>query len=98
MKIVWADSAVTDYERLIGFIAEESPNNARLVQERIRQTIGLLRDFQFRQAGPLPDTFRHYIQKTSYFVIYRLPDAGNLEILGFFHAARDWTTFDNQSQ
>lgn len=98
MKIVWSPRGRADYKRLLGIIAADSPGNARLVQERINRTISLLSNFQFKQPGPRLDTFQHYIQKTSYFVIYKIRDEETLEIVAFFHSARDWTKFSNKEQ
>lgn len=96
MKVVWSPRGRADYKRLLGFIAGDSPNNVFIVQQRISKTISLLTDFQFKQVGPRPNTFQQSIQKTSYFVIYKFSDEETLEIVAFFHAARDWAKFSDK--
>ena len=93
-RITWSPRALRDYEDLLHFIAEENPANAILVRDRILHSVELLTEFQFGQAGPLPNTFRHYIPKTSHFLIYRLKQADQLEIVAFRHAASDWMNED----
>lgn len=91
MRIIWSPRAVSEYESLLEFIAEDSPQNALLVEERILKSVGLLTDFQFGQTGPVPGSYKHYIQNTSHFVVYRFKGKDTLEIIALIHSSRDWT-------
>jgi plasmid stabilization system protein ParE len=91
--IIWSPSAATDFEELLAYIAAQNPQAAKLVQGRVLKAIDLLETFQFGLAGPIPGTYRHYIPKTSYFVVYRnLPKT--VEIAAFCHASTDWLNRD----
>lgn len=91
MRIVWSPRALKDYEDILAFIAEESPQNALLVEERILKSVALLTNFQFGQAGPVSGTYKHLIPKSSHFVVYRFRGKDALEIIALVHTARDWT-------
>jgi plasmid stabilization system protein ParE len=86
---IWSDRAKSEFKNLITYIAAQSPENAQWVANRISKSIDLLSEFQFGQEGPLPGTFRHYIPKTSYFVIYR-DTTNTIEIAAFAHTSSDW--------
>ena len=91
MRIVWSPRAIGEYEGLLEFIAEDSPQNALLVEERILKTVTLLTEFQFGLTGPVPGTHKHYIPNTSHFVVYRFTGNDTLEIIALIHSSRDWT-------
>jgi plasmid stabilization system protein ParE len=69
-RIDWSERAVSDLESALAYIAEENPQNAKLVRDRIFNTLKHLESFSLGTAGP-KDTFKLYIPKTSYFVIFR---------------------------
>jgi plasmid stabilization system protein ParE len=96
MQVIWSQKASRDYIEILGYIAADSPANAQLVAERIDKTLKLLANAQFGQPGPLPGTFKHYIPRTSCFVVYRLKSGPRLEILHLAHAARNWGQMDWQ--
>ncbi len=97
-RITWSPLALDDFESLLVFIAEQSPANAALVRGRIIKSVEVLTDFQFGQEGPIPDTYRLYIPKTSYFLIYRFVVANKLEIVAFRHASSDWMHHVNDDE
>ena len=89
-RITWSPRALDDLSDLLEFIAEDSYQNATLVRDRIAKSVEVLTDFQFGQEGPIPNTYRLYIPKTSYFLIYRFRDTEELELIAFYHSSRDW--------
>ena len=89
-RISWSPRSLDDLEALLEFIADDSPQNTELVRCRILKAVDLLTGFQFGQEGPIPGTYRLYIQKTSYFLIYRFKGENELEVVAFYHSSRDW--------
>jgi plasmid stabilization system protein ParE len=88
-RIEWSPQALDDFDELLAYIADQNPRNAELVRDRILKSVELLAEFQFGQDGPIPNTYRHFVPKTSYFVVYRNRDSV-LEIAAFCHASSDW--------
>jgi plasmid stabilization system protein ParE len=94
MRLVqWSTSAKQSFEDALDFIARDNPGNARLVQERILKTLRNLEEFSLGLPAP-KGYFKLYIQKTSHFVVYDVQANGNVMLLAFIHAARDWDRID----
>lgn len=92
-KIAWSEQAARDFDDLLQFIGRDNPSNARLVATRVLKTLGMLEAFSLGQ--PIGDgVHRLYIPKTSYFVLFRRADNGDISIRAFIHSARDWEQFD----
>lgn len=92
-RLRWSERAAQDFDDLLDFIEKENPSNARLVRDRILRSLSNLEMFSLGQAGPR-GTYKLYIPKTSYFVIFRRDEKGDVGIRAFIHAARDWEDFD----
>ncbi len=90
MKVIWSDTAKDDYKELLFHIAEQSYQNAVFVQTRIENSLSLLTDFNL--GIPVKNTkfIKHYIPKTSYFVVYKILDDNTVKLLAFIHSSRDW--------
>ena len=88
-RIDWSEQAIADFEAALVYIASDSPANAELVRGRILNTAKYLESFSLGALGP-NGTFKLYIPKTSYFVIFRRDANDNISIRAFIHAARDW--------
>ena len=94
--ISWSEQAARDYDELLQFIGRESPANARRVATRILKTLGMLEAFSLGQSIG-EGVYKLYIPKTSYFVLFRRGDNGDISIRAFIHSARDWEQFDWES-
>jgi plasmid stabilization system protein ParE len=92
-QLRWTLQAAQDFEDLIEHIRIENPPNARLVRDRILKSVENLRSFSLGLPAP-GGTFKLYIPKTSYFVIFRRDDRGEVGIRAFVHASRDWEQID----
>jgi plasmid stabilization system protein ParE len=88
-NLEWSERAAAQFDDLLAYIAAENPINARIVRERILNTLSKLESYSLGLPGP-KETFKLYVQKTSYFVIFRRDDKGGVGIRGFLHASRDW--------
>jgi hypothetical protein len=65
----------------------------RLVHDRILKSLSNLEVFSLGTPSH-KGTFKLYIPKTSYFVVFRRDDLGNIGIRAFVHASRDWEKLD----
>lgn len=69
---------------------ENSPQNAGLVLDRIHEILTLLDDRKFiGEKGPVPETRRYLIPRTSIFVLYRVVGE-DVQVLAFLHQAQRW--------
>jgi len=90
----WTENALADFEAALAFIAEEHPQNAQLVRDRILNTVRNLEAFSLGLPAP-KGHLKLYIPKTSYFVIFdETPKDDGILILAFIHASRDWEQID----
>ena len=90
MEIKWLRKALQNLDQEAQYIAKDDPQAARLVVQRIYQTVSLLRDNpSLGHPGRLPGTHELVIPKTRYIVPYRVrPRLQRIEILRVFHASR----------
>jgi toxin ParE1/3/4 len=79
-----------DLERLAAYIAEESEQNALLVEARIHESAKLLSLMPAcGRPGRVPTTRELIVLRTPYILAYRLlPD--RVRILRVYHGARRW--------
>jgi plasmid stabilization system protein ParE len=92
-RINWSEGAIADLESTLEYISLESPQNAALVKNRIMQS---LKNLEFFDLGtPAPNgTFKLYLPKTSYFVIFRKHGQDAITLCAFIHSSRDWEKFN----
>ena len=90
MQIKWLRKALQNLNDEAGYIAKDDPEAARLVVQRIQQTVGLLRgNPSLGHPGRLPGTHELVIPKTRYIVPYRVRSRlQRIEILRVFHTSR----------
>jgi len=88
MEIRWLRRALKNLDQEAAFIAEDDPDAARLVVQRIRQAIAMLAENPaLGRIGRVPGTRELVVPKTRYLIPYRVRDQ-RIEILRVFHAAR----------
>jgi toxin ParE1/3/4 len=92
-RIDWSERAIADFEAALAYIAEDSPQNAQLVRDRIFSTLRHLETFELGVAAP-NDTLKLFIPKTSYFVIFRRSAEGDISLRAFLHSSQDWGKLD----
>lgn len=90
MQIKWLRKALKNLDDEAEYIAQDDPQAARVVVQRIVQTVSLLSDNpSLGHPGRLPGTHELVIPKTRYIVPYRVrPRLQRIEILRVFHASR----------
>lgn len=92
-RLEWTERGLQEFQSALAFIADENPVNAQLVKDRTFRTIGHLEFFSLGTAAP-QGTFKIYIPKTSYFLIFRRNAQGDIKICAFVHGARDFEKID----
>ncbi|MES9881258.1 MAG: type II toxin-antitoxin system RelE/ParE family toxin [Sedimenticola sp.] len=90
MQIKWLRNALKNLDAEAEYIAQDDPQAARVVVQRVAQTVSLLSDNpSLGHPGRLPGTHELVIPKTRYIVPYRVrPRLQRIEILRVFHASR----------
>jgi len=90
VRLIWNKTAISDLEDLAGYIAEESEQNAFLVETRIHESAKLL---SLIPGGGRPGraigTRELVVPRTPYILVYRL-QAGTIRVLRVYHGARRW--------
>ncbi|MES9938900.1 MAG: type II toxin-antitoxin system RelE/ParE family toxin [Candidatus Thiodiazotropha sp. 6PLUC2] len=83
MRIKWLRKALKNLDDEAEFIAQDDPQAARVVVQRIRQTVSLLSNNPaLGHPGRVPGTYELVIPKTRYIVPYRVrPRLQRVEIL-----------------
>jgi toxin ParE1/3/4 len=94
MNIInWSERAVQDFESALNYIADDNPQNAILVRNRILNTVKHLESFNLGTPGPMGSQ-KLYVPKTSYFVIFRREPNGNISIRAFVHTSMNWESIN----
>ncbi|MES9855141.1 MAG: type II toxin-antitoxin system RelE/ParE family toxin [Sedimenticola sp.] len=90
MQIKWLRNALKNLDAEAEYIAQDDPQAARVVVQRIAQTVSLLSDNpSLGRPGRLPGTHELVIPKPRYIVPYRVrPRLQRIEILSVFHTSR----------
>ncbi len=90
MQIRWLRKALQNLDKEGEYIAKDDPRAAKLIIQRILQTVSLLEDNpSLGHPGRLPGTHELVIPKTRYIVPYRVrPRLQRIEILRIFHTSR----------
>ncbi len=90
MRIKWLRKALINLEQEAAYIANEDPEAARLVVQRIEYSVSLLADNPaLGRVGRVPGTRELLIPNTRYIIPYRVrPRLQQIEILRVFHLAR----------
>ncbi|MFC1751176.1 type II toxin-antitoxin system RelE/ParE family toxin [Pseudomonadota bacterium] len=90
MQIKWLRKALKNLDDEAEYIAQEDPQAAQLVVQRIVQAVSLLSDNpSLGHPGRVPGTHELVIPNTRYIVPYRVrPRLERIEILRVFHSSR----------
>ena len=91
MSPIWSPEAIADLIALRAYIAEENPSAARRIALHIIHNVEelLSANPDLGRPGRVPGTRELVIPKTPFIVPYRL-QAGTIQVLRVFHAARHW--------
>ena len=90
MKIVWSRRAIRHLIALRDYIAEDSPQNAAVVAERILKSVELLATHpHIGRPGRIVGTRELVIPNAPYIIPYRIRGE-RLELISFFHGRQKW--------
>jgi toxin ParE1/3/4 len=93
--LVWHETAISDVERFMLYIAERNPGAARSQLREIETQIQRLVDFPHSgRTGRLPGTRELVVTRTSFLVVYRVED--NIELIRVLHGAQQWPPLDDE--
>jgi toxin ParE1/3/4 len=88
-RIAWEAKATADYHGQLRYIAEQNPNNADLVDQRLMSAIEKLADMPVGRAGRVVGTYEKPVARTSLIIVYQVTDE-TLYIVRIIHAKRNW--------
>ncbi len=89
MKLVFRAAALADLQNIHAYIAEDNPEVAAVVVQRIRSALDrLLRFSRSGRMGTVPGTHELVVAGLPYIVVYEVM-AAHVEIIAIFHAAQN---------
>lgn len=89
----WSETALTQFEAAISYLAERNPVAAEHLADRLEETVAALAMRPIGRPGYCEGTYEKSVVKTPYLLVYSLfggPD-GELRIHRVFHTSQDWT-------
>jgi toxin ParE1/3/4 len=90
MKIRWSPTAISDLVSIRDYIAQDSPSAARKVSQRIKESVGRLRNFPLSgRVGRVPGTRELVIPGTSYLAAYKV-NFDEVVIAAVLHGRQRW--------
>ena len=88
MEVRWLKKALNNLNKHAEFIAQDNPQAAIIVVQRIKESVELLKENpSLGRPGRIGGTKELVIDKTSYIVPYRVCN-NRVEILRVFHTSR----------
>jgi len=87
LPVVWSEEAEDDLAQIVDYIAEHSPQAARKLAGRLRESVQPLADFPylFRESERMPGC-REIVAHPNYLVFYRiLPNRIRVEMVAHGH-------------
>lgn len=90
MDVKWLNKALQNLNDEAAYIAEDNPQAARMVVQRIVDAVNSLADNPAQgRAGRIHGTRELIVPDTRYIIPYRVrPGLGRIEILRVFHTSR----------
>ncbi len=88
MVVKWLKKALSNLNKQAEYIAQDNPQAAIIVVQRIKESVNLLKENpSLGRPGRIEGTRELVIDKTSYIVPYRVCN-NRVEILRVFHTSR----------
>ena len=88
-RLVWAESALADFEQAISYLAQEDRSAARLVAERIDHASRQLAAIPTGRPGRVAGTYEKSVARSPYIIAYAI-SGHTVTILRVIHGSRDW--------
>ncbi len=89
-RIIWAPKATRDFLAAIDFIEADSKVNGSRVADRLLKRVESLAAMATGRAGRVAGTYEVYMPRTSYIIVFELPDKSTIHVLRVIHAKRNW--------
>ena len=90
MRIRWLDDAVDDLVEISDYIANDNPNAARNVAQRIKNSVNSLKEHQgIGRLGRVEGTRELVVSGLPYIIPYRVKN-NVIEVLRVLHGAMQW--------
>jgi len=90
MQVIWFKHAVLDLKSVRGYIAQDNPQAAQQVVQRIKEKVALLSEQPgMGRPGRVPNTRELLVDQTPFILPYRVRD-NKIEILRVLHTSRRW--------
>ena len=93
-RVVWSESALSDFCDVIQYIAADNVDAAQRVAERIEQAIDTLAFMPTGRMGRVAGTYEKVVSALPYSVAYTLSEelSGEdaLTVVRIIHGARNW--------
>jgi len=90
LSVRWTRPALADFVEVQQYIANENPDAARRVAERVWQSVQhLVGNPHAGREGHVGGTREWLISDTPYLVVYRIRN-GEVEILRLWHGRKNW--------
>lgn len=90
MRVRWIRKALANLDAEAAYIAQDNPQAARAMVERIQEAVSLLSDHPaLGRPGRVPGTRELVVSDTPYILPYRVRGIV-VEILRVLHTARKW--------
>lgn len=94
--VVWSDEGRNDLIAIVGFIAQENPQAAGRVGDRIVTSVKDLGDFATGHPGRVKNTYEKAVSDLPYTISYTIDSrssrSGTIVVLRIIHDARHWPT------
>jgi len=90
VRLEWSRSALEDRDNVFDYIAQDHPQAAVMVDDRIRARVEILSKFpKMGRPGRIEGTRELMISRTPYIVAYRV-EGETVRILRVLHGAQLW--------
>lgn len=92
-SVRWSRTALGEIKAQVAWIAQDNPEAARRVAQRLRATGDALADFATGHPGRVAETYEKSVSGLPYVIAYAIDRTGASEVivvLHVIHTARDW--------
>src|SRR5438105_1152748 len=89
-EVSWSEDALKDLQGIIEYIASDNIQNARLVADRIDNSVKLLAAAPFGKPGRMRGTHEAVVPRTPFIITYLLDGSKTINIVRVIHGARNW--------
>lgn len=91
MYVRFSDTAEADLDEIKDTISQDDPRAALLVIDRLVTAAHQLGNFPFLgRPGRIEGTREFSVSRTSYVIVYTLPNETQVDIETFIHTRRNW--------